>query len=35
MDQDRALLALLLGQGEEDGVGAFRAAFGTPNPTGV
>ena len=34
MDQDRALLALLLGQGEEDGASAFRAAFGTPNPTG-
>jgi hypothetical protein len=28
MEQNRALLALLLGQGDEDGQDAFRAAFG-------
>lgn len=28
LEQNRALLALLLGQGDEDGAGAFRAAFG-------
>jgi len=30
LDQNRALLALLLGQGEDDGAGAFRGAFGDP-----
>lgn len=31
LDQNRALLALLLGQGDDDGQGAFRAAFGVPD----
>lgn len=31
LEQNRALLALLLGQGDDDGAGAFRAAFGDPD----